>query len=112
MASSADFFITDSAAQRILEILKNEKGAGSGFRIAVLGGGCSGFQYEYDYSAHMQPDDLVFEHGEAKVFIDEMSFAFLGGATLNYSVDLGGAHFEVKNPNATAKCGCNNSFAL
>ncbi len=108
----SEFFITQSAAKRILELLATEQGAGSGFRISVLGGGCSGFQYDFDYSAHQQPDDLVFEQDGAKVYVDDMSFTFLIGATLNYSSDLGGARFEVKNPNATAKCGCNNSFAV
>ncbi len=107
---NVEFFITDSAAKRIAEILMTQ--GGDGFRVEVLGGGCSGFQYNFDYKSKPCPEDMIFEHNGVKVFIDDISMKFLNGAKLNYHVDLSGAMFEVINPNASSKCGCKNSFSI
>ncbi|MDF3047749.1 MAG: yadR [Candidatus Midichloriaceae bacterium] len=101
--------ITQAAAKRILELTGDNK---TGFRISVLGGGCSGFQYEFDYMAHQEDGDAVFLQDGATVYVDSTSLQFLNDCTLDYVEDLGSAKFEIKNPNATAKCGCGNSFAV
>jgi iron-sulfur cluster insertion protein len=85
---------------------------GSALRIAVDGGGCSGFQYRFDIAAGRQSDDLVLERDGATVLVDEMSLQFLQGATLDYVDDLVGQAFKINNPNATASCGCGTSFSL
>ncbi len=112
--SSAEqtFGLTDSAAARIAHILMDEP-AGSYFRIGVDGGGCSGFQYRFDLTtAPIEATDTFIEHGNAKAVVDDVSLGFLKGSVLDYVEDLGSAGFEVKNPNATAKCGCGNSFSV
>lgn len=104
--------ITDNAAKRIAHLLSDEP-AGTRFRVAVLGGGCSGFQYRFDLDATpLAADDLVTEKAGAVVVIDETSMGLLGGSQLDYVEDLGSAGFALKNPNATSKCGCGNSFSL
>jgi iron-sulfur cluster insertion protein len=106
------FKISQDAARRIVELTKEDNLEGTGFRISVLGGGCSGFQYEFNHTAHQEDGDHIFCEGDATVYIDDTSLEFLKDCTLEYSEDLGGARFEIKNPNATAKCGCGNSFAV
>ncbi len=107
-----EFNISPAAACRILELIKVDGLKDIGFRVSVLGGGCSGFQYEFDYAARKEEGDHVFSEGEACVYIDDTSLELLKDCTLDYSEDLGGARFEIKNPHATAKCGCGNSFAV
>ncbi|MCE2992322.1 MAG: iron-sulfur cluster assembly accessory protein [Candidatus Jidaibacter sp.] len=102
--------ITKAAAKRILEL--TGAGKNTGFRISVLGGGCSGFQYEFDYMATKEEGDEIFLQDGAIVYVDRSSLEFLSDCSLDYIEDLGSAKFEIKNPNATAKCGCGNSFAV
>lgn len=104
--------LTDRAAKRIGRIL-SKQGEGTVLRIAVAGGGCSGFQYEYNL-VQEQPtaDDLVLQNGAATVLIDSLSLEFLGGAEIDYVDDLIGQSFQIKNPNAVAGCGCGTSFAV
>ena len=103
------FIITDSAAKRINDLV--DTAVNEGFRITILGGGCSGFQYEFDYRANAQKDDHVLEHNGAKVFIDQVSWGFVEGSALDYVQSLGSAEFKVKNPSAKANCGCGKSFS-
>lgn len=100
-----DFNITAPAATRITEL-------GAEFRISVLGGGCSGFQYEFIPSAQKEDGDTVFIQDGAYVYIDDTSLEFLNECTLDYVEELGSARFEIKNPHAKAKCGCGNSFSV
>ncbi len=104
--------MTDRAARRIGRILSKEP-AGTVLRIAVAGGGCSGFQYEYKL-VQEQPtaDDTVLERDNAKVLIDSLSLEFMGGAEIDFSDDLIGQSFQIKNPNAVASCGCGTSFSV
>lgn len=102
--------ITDSAAERIKYLLESEKDADA-FRIRVDGGGCSGFQYIFDFGK-VQPDDLVFEKNGVKVATDTTSIELINGSRLDYINELGGAYFSVKNPQATSSCGCGSSFAV
>ncbi len=103
--------VTDSAFRRIGEILKEEDGAGA-LRVAVEGGGCSGFQYRYDLVESPEPDDLVFERDGARVVIDPVSLDYLKGSQIDFVTDLMGQAFQIRNPNATASCGCGTSFSL
>jgi len=80
-------------------------------RVAVAGGGCSGFQYEIDFGTPAA-DDLVLAGDGQQVLIDPVSLPFLAGASIDYSEDLIGARFVIDNPNATASCGCGTSFSI
>ncbi len=107
------FSLTDSAAARINKLKSKESKPNLRFRITVKGGGCSGFQYEFDLDdAAPTPSDMVFEKDGAAVVIDDVSLGIIAGSQLDYTEDLAHAGFEIKNPNATAKCGCGNSFSV
>ncbi|MCP1335986.1 iron-sulfur cluster insertion protein ErpA [Futiania mangrovi] len=103
--------VSDSAAARIAEILKEEP-AGTMLRLAVNGGGCSGFQYAFTLDTETTGDDIVIEKHGATVVVDSMSTPFLAGSVLDFVDDLVGAAFKVVNPNATASCGCGTSFSV
>lgn len=107
----APFAISASAAARVAEILADDPSA-QALRVEVLAGGCSGLQYKFDLTAASAPDDLVLERDGAKVLVDPVSLDFLAGAELDFKDSLMGAHFLVKNPNATASCGCGTSFSV
>ena len=82
-------------------------------RIGVKGGGCSGFQYEFSLdAAPVAEGDIVIERDGAEAVIDDISLGIVAGSTLDYAEDLAHAGFEIKNPNATASCGCGNSFSV
>ncbi len=105
------FTLSESAAVRIGEMLKGEP-AGSFFRVAVLGGGCSGFQYDFSIDQTRNEDDVTFLACGVEVLVDEMSLELVDHAELDYVQDLMGSYFAVNNPNATASCGCGTSFAI
>lgn len=112
MTEPALFALTDSAAARIAKIIVGEP-EGTKLRVGVGGGGCSGFQYMVDFDTKpITSDDLVIERNGSMVVIDSMSLDMLKGSVLDYVETLGSAGFEIKNPNATAKCGCGNSFSV
>ena len=103
--------LTPRAAARIKEIVN--AGAGkSALRIAVNGGGCSGFQYEFQLAEAPAPDDLVIERDGATALIDSVSQGFLAGAEIDFVDDLIGQSFKIRNPNATMSCGCGTSFSI
>ncbi len=113
LADSTPFSLSDSAAKRIAHLLKDEPGENPKLRISVLGGGCSGFQYHYDFDAKpINSDDVLIEQHGAIVVVDSVSLDLLKGSMMDYVETLGAASFEIKNPNATASCGCGNSFAI
>jgi iron-sulfur cluster insertion protein len=105
------FALTDRAATRIAEIVAAE-GRGAALRVAVLAGGCSGFQYRFELDETLEDDDLVIERGGAKVLVDPASLDLLAGAELDYTDALMGSHFAVRNPNAKSACGCGTSFSV
>ncbi len=105
------FSVTPAASDRIAKLLVGEP-EGSRLRVAVEGGGCSGFQYHFTFDATQQPDDLPFGTEQAPVVVDEVSLQFIEGAALDYVATLGAAAFEIKNPLAKASCGCGNSFSV
>jgi iron-sulfur cluster assembly accessory protein len=105
------FAVTDRAAARIAEIVASE-GKPAALRVAVLAGGCSGFQYKFELDEQPADDDLIIENGPAKVYVDPASLDLLAGSELDYTDALIGAHFAVRNPNAKSACGCGTSFSL
>lgn len=110
--ASETVVLTDRAARRIGRILGKEP-PGTVLRISVAGGGCSGFQYEYDLIQDTAAeDDLVLAKEGATVLIDKLSLEFMGGAEIDYADDLIGQSFQIKNPNTVASCGCGTSFAV
>ena len=104
--------ISASAAKRIGELARQEGESGSMLRIAVSGGGCSGFQYGFSFDDVRNEDDRLFERDGARVVIDEVSLELLNGAEIDWVEDLSGAAFAIRNPNASSSCGCGNSFSL
>jgi iron-sulfur cluster assembly accessory protein len=104
------FRVTDRAAARIAEVVAAEP-AGAALRVAVLAGGCNGFQYRFDLD-RAAGDDTVIAQGGALVVIDPDSYALLAGSELDYADELMGAHFAVKNPQAKSSCGCGSSFSV
>lgn len=108
---SANITLTEQAANRIREILEGEQGK-TALRVAVAGGGCSGFQYEFDLVAGPEEGDEIIEAHGATVVIDPQSLPFLLGATIDFEDTLAGSRFRVDNPNATASCGCGVSFSI
>lgn len=104
--------LTDSLANRIKALQASEKKPGLMLRVAVLGGGCSGFQYQFSFADDLESGDMSFEKNGTTVVIDEISLPFLDGATIDYAEDLIGASFRIDNPNAESSCGCGTSFAV
>jgi iron-sulfur cluster assembly accessory protein len=111
MSIEASVTVSERAARRISEILKGEP-EGTMLRVSVEGGGCSGFQYKFDMERAKADDDLVIAHDGATILIDPVSVQYMAGSEIDFVDDLIGASFKVKNPNATASCGCGTSFAL
>lgn len=103
--------VSARAAKRIAEILKAEAEPVM-LRLAVTGGGCSGFQYNFTLDDARMDDDLVVERDGAVVLVDPMSLDFLKGAELDFVDDLIGAAFKIHNPNASSSCGCGTSFSV
>jgi iron-sulfur cluster insertion protein len=110
--SERQIVITASAAQRIAYLKQQESAPEAFLRIAVSGGGCSGFQYGFSFDDTRQEDDLVFARDGVEVVVDTVSLDLLNGAELDFVEDMMGAAFQVKNPNAASSCGCGNSFSI
>lgn len=102
--------VTDRAYARLAEIAR-ATGQTRALRVAVEGGGCSGFQYEIKLD-DPQTDDLVLERAGQKVLVDAVSLPFLTGAVIDFSQELIGARFVIENPNASSSCGCGTSFSI
>jgi iron-sulfur cluster assembly accessory protein len=108
---STQIGVTDRAYARISKILATEPGK-MGLRVAVSGGGCSGFQYEFDLVEAANGDDVVLTKDGASVLVDRVSLDYLAGSEIDFVEGLMGNKFEIRNPNATASCGCGTSFAM
>ncbi|CAN7360195.1 iron-sulfur cluster insertion protein ErpA [Phenylobacterium sp. LjRoot219] len=111
MTVSLDLTLSPSAARRIRSIGEAE-GRAVMLRVAVEGGGCSGFQYLFDLVDEAQPDDLRIERDGAAALVDEMSLALLKGSEIDFVDELAGAEFRIRNPNAKSSCGCGVSFSV
>jgi iron-sulfur cluster insertion protein len=104
--------LTDSAVRRIALLKEQEQAGNAMLRIAVSGGGCSGFQYGFSFDNTRNEDDLVFERDGIGVVVDDVSLGLLNGAEIDFVEDLMGAAFQIRNPNAASSCGCGNSFSV
>jgi len=104
--------LSDKAAAMVRETIGRENLAGAGLRVAVVGGGCSGFQYSLDLEKDARADDLQFEVKGVKCFVDPMSSMYLMGVEIDYvEGQFGNSGFAFKNPNAKHTCGCGSSFS-
>jgi iron-sulfur cluster assembly accessory protein len=103
--------LTEHAAQMVIEAMKEEKLAGHGLRVGVMGGGCSGLQYLLDFAEHPEEDDFVVEQHGVRVFVDSFSAAHLSGTVIDYVDDLSGIGFKFNNPKIVRSCGCGSSFS-
>lgn len=116
--SSAETFtptpmlLTDAARKRLTALIEEEGKPDLKLRVYVTGGGCSGFQYGFDFADAVGEDDTVIEFGNASLVVDELSYQYLVGSTVHYEEGLAGARFLVQNPNATTTCGCGSSFMV
>jgi iron-sulfur cluster insertion protein len=108
---TASITMSDRAAKRIREILADDP-SHRHLRVSVSGGGCSGFQYGFVLDNERSADDVMIERDGATVLIDAVSLAYMQGSEIDYVDDLIGAAFKIKNPLATASCGCGTSFSI
>lgn len=106
------FGITANAAKRIRTLAEQENNPELMLRVAVHGGGCSGFRYSFDFDTKVNDEDRTFERDGVRVVIDDVSLELLDGSQLEFVEDLIGSYFEVQNPNASSSCGCGASFAV
>lgn len=104
--------VSDEAAEKIGKLMKEQGTRDCGLRVAVMGGGCSGFQYKLEFEAAPNDMDQVIESNGVKVFIDAKSSLYLNGVVLRYDDGLMGSGFRVENPNARTTCGCGESFSV
>jgi len=102
---------TDSAANKVAGLIKEEGNDNLKLRVYITGGGCSGFQYGFTFDEEVNDDDTQIEKGGVTVLIDSMSIQYLTGAEIDYKEDVSGAQFVIRNPNATTTCGCGSSFS-
>jgi iron-sulfur cluster insertion protein len=102
---------TDSAANKVKELIEEEGNPGLKLRVFVTGGGCSGFQYGFTFDEEVAEDDTSMVKNGVTLLIDPMSYQYLVGAEIDYSEGLEGSQFVIRNPNATSTCGCGSSFS-
>jgi len=104
--------ITDSAKNKITEILAEENDPKSKLRMFVQGGGCAGFSYGFAIDDEQNEDDFEIPAGQLNVLVDSISLQYLQGAVIDFKDDLDGARFSVSNPQASTTCGCGSSFSV
>jgi iron-sulfur cluster insertion protein len=104
--------VTENAARQIAALRTQEQAENAFLRIAVSGGGCSGFQYGLSFDHQRNDDDFLFERDGVTVVVDDVSLGLLNGAEVDFVEDLMGASFQIRNPNAASSCGCGNSFSI
>ncbi|MGI0075899.1 MAG: iron-sulfur cluster insertion protein ErpA [Nitrosopumilaceae archaeon] len=107
-----DIVFTDAAAIRTKQLLVEENNDELMLRVAINGGGCSGFKYGFSFDIEANEDDTVIEKQGVKLLIDPVSGAYLHGAEIDFVRSIEGDAFVIKNPNATTKCGCGSSFGV
>lgn len=107
-----DITLTEAAARRVQQLKQKEGNDALNLRLAVSGGGCSGFSYNFSLDGQVAADDKRFDQHGVTLVIDETSYDLLKGSTIDFVSDLVGSAFQVKNPNATSTCGCGSSFSV
>ena len=108
----APLVFTDSAAEKVRQLIEEEGNDNLKLRVFVQGGGCSGFQYGFTFDEEVSDDDTSMQKNGVTLLIDAMSYQYLVGAEIDYKDGLEGAQFVIKNPNATTTCGCGSSFSV
>lgn len=103
---------TDAAATKVGKLLEEEDNPGLNLRVYVTGGGCSGFQYGFMFDENREDGDTVINNGDVTLLVDPMSVQYLTGAEIDFADNVEGAHFVIRNPNATTSCGCGSSFSV
>ena len=103
--------LTPQAVSKVKQLLASENKEGFGLRVAIQGGGCSGFQYGLTFEDTQRPNDQVLEVDGLKVFVDAMSQMYLQGVKIDYLETLQGSGFKIDNPNSSGTCGCGHSFS-
>lgn len=111
-APPSPLIFTDSAVEKVRELLIEEGSPELKLRVFVQGGGCSGFQYGFTFDELVNDDDTIIDRDGVQLLVDAMSFQYLVGAEIDYKDDLDGAQFVIRNPNATTTCGCGSSFTM
>jgi iron-sulfur cluster assembly accessory protein len=104
--------LTDTAASKVKEIMTQQDPAPTALRVAVVGGGCSGFSYHMAFDSQENPSDNVYDFSGVKVLVDQMSEMYLDGVQIDYIESLEGAGFKFNNPNVKSTCGCGSSFSV
>lgn len=112
MANNPPIQLSSSAASKISQLVLEEMNPDLKFRVYIIGGGCSGFQYGFAFEEALTEGDTVMEQHGVEMMVDPMSFPYLMGSTVDYLEDLQGSRFVVSNPNAKSTCGCGSSFAV
>jgi iron-sulfur cluster insertion protein len=102
---------SDSAADKVRQLIEEEGNPELKLRVFVTGGGCSGFQYGFTFDEAVSEDDTTMQKGGVTLLIDPMSLQYLAGAEIDYQENIEGAQFVIKNPNASSTCGCGSSFS-
>ncbi|MDS4013479.1 MAG: iron-sulfur cluster insertion protein ErpA [Candidatus Accumulibacter sp.] len=106
------FVFTDSAANKVRELIEEEGNPELKLRVFVTGGGCSGFQYGFTFDEVASEDDTALQKNGVTLLIDPMSYQYLVGAEIDYTEGIEGSQFVIKNPNASSTCGCGSSFSV
>ena len=104
--------VTDSAFEKIKDLIVEEQNPNLALRMSVKGGGCSGFQYEFTFDDKQEDDDFVIQKDDVKVFVDSMSAQYLMDATLDYKDEKFNSQFVITNPEVKSTCGCGSSFSV
>ena len=112
MTSPTPLEITTSAVSRLSDLIASKDNKDLRLRVYVQGGGCSGFQYGFQFEEEKAADDFEFESAGVVVLVDPLSYQYLTGASIDFIDDLQGSRFVVNNPNATTTCGCGSSFGI
>jgi iron-sulfur cluster insertion protein len=104
--------LTDAAARKVQELIREENNADLKLRVYISGGGCSGFQYGFSFDEEQSDDDIAVANDGVTLLVDPLSFQYLMGAQVDYAENLQGAQFVIRNPNAATTCGCGSSFSV
>ena len=111
-AETPTVFFSEAAAQKVRALLDEEDNQNLKLRVFVTGGGCSGFQYGFTFDENQEEGDTRVDKAGVTLLVDPMSVQYLVGAEIDYTEDVQGAQFVIRNPNAATTCGCGNSFSV
>ncbi|MDR4653126.1 MAG: iron-sulfur cluster insertion protein ErpA [Nitrosomonas sp.] len=103
---------TESAADKVRQLIEEEGNPALKLRVFINGGGCSGFQYGFTFDETVNDDDMITEKNGVQLLVDSMSYQYLVGAEIDYQENIQGAQFVIKNPSASSTCGCGSSFSV